>query len=128
MALEERLKQVFASVDAEAVLLWGSHAQGEATPRSDVDVCLVAGPSRHPADVLASAWRSMRPGDLQVDVKVFEDLPVYLQGEVLRAHTLLRCHDAAALYLYLRPAWKRWNDQRHRQVLTEDEARRLLSR
>jgi predicted nucleotidyltransferase len=36
------LKRASADPDVLAVILFGSHARGEAMPSSDVDVCLVA--------------------------------------------------------------------------------------
>lgn len=124
MAIDETLIEKLGRLDCLGVFLWGSHAKGEADSRSDIDVCLVAGPGRDRTDLLRQAWRSV--GDA-VDVKVFEDLPIYLQGEIFRAHEVIATRDKPDLYEYLRPYWKRWRDQAKRQQMTEDEARALFS-
>lgn len=65
----------------------------------------MAGPDTDRVDALHAAWRAFR--DPPVDVKVFEDLPVYLQGAVLEANEVLASPDEPALFEYLRPFWKR---------------------
>lgn len=124
LVVDQWLRDRLDGIDCLGILLWGSHAKGDATERSDVDLCIVAGPDRDRTQILRAVWAQVGK---QVDVKVFEDLPVYLQGEVFEAHRVLSTEDEPTLYEYLRPFWKRWRDQVHRQRLTTDEARGLFS-
>lgn len=114
------------SSDALGVMLWGSHASGTAHDRSDVDVCLVAGPDVAPDAAIRFA--SLLAGRLgpDYDVKVFEDLPLYLKGEVLDRGKIISSRDERELWEYLRGFRKVWADQsvqRHGR----DEFDRLLA-
>lgn len=103
-----------------AVLLWGSYARGEATERSDMDVCVVAGPEGDAKALQSRLWR------MPVDGHVFERMPDFLRAEVLRNHRILWCDDEPALAEYLRPYWKRWRTQAARNRLDRDEALAIL--
>lgn len=131
MALEADLTRAFAPLRGTVLAgyLWGSRARGEATARSDIDVCLLAGPRADVVEILRAGWRCAAgfPAG-RVDVQVFEELPAPLQGAVLEEGILLFADDLRALGDYLRPFQKRWRDQRHRVKLTRDEAARLLDR
>lgn len=130
MGLRERIAQASGSLQGQAlgVLLWGSFAGDGPTHRSDIDVCVVGGPDTDPEEVLRAAWRAI-PAELQahdVDLKVFEELPRFLQGAVLEGHEVLWTPDEPALYEYLYPFRRRWEHERHRHQLTEAEARALV--
>lgn len=134
MALRDELRAAAAplvdDVGVLGVLLWGSTVTGEATPRSDVDVCVVAGPDRTVDEVLRVAWRTLHVTDdgVDLDVKVFEELPMFLKAAVLEDHEVLLCPDEPALYEHLFHYRKLWEDQAHRQRLDADEVRAMLGR
>lgn len=107
-----------------AVLLWGSHAAGRAHERSDVDLCVVVGPSGDRERARSAALRATTE---RVDVKVFEDLPLYLQGAVIEADRLLWAEDEVALWEYLRPYRRRWADQKHRIAANDEALKRALA-
>lgn len=118
--------------DVLGVMLWGSHAKGSAQTSSDVDVCLVCGPGGSIERAYESAWRKARLVDARFDVKVFEELPLYLQGEVIDRGILVASRDEAALWEYLRDFRKVWEDQSVRRLGREEfdrlvEARRRKS-
>lgn len=121
----ERLKEAAGEIPGLGVLLWGSQATGDTHAASDVDLCIVVGPGVDPVDALRAAWKHF--GDSRADVKLFEDLPVYLQGAVLESHKVLHAPDEPGLFEYLRPFWKRWADQSHRQQLSHSEAMAMLA-
>jgi uncharacterized protein len=106
------------------VLLFGSHATGRAHPGSDIDVCLVAGPEASAIELQHQAWRIAGP----YDVRVFEDLPLWMQGEVLETGKVVLARDPVSLHDYLRPKWKQWQDQRRRVRLSPAEMEYLLQR
>lgn len=134
MALRERLAERLEPIRDEVlgVMLWGTAAEGEAelTPQSDVDVCLVAGPDVDPEETLRLAWRrlNLEGLDHRVDLSVFENLPRYLQGAVIEADQVLVTRDEPALYEYLYPYRKLWNDERYRHELSHEEALDILRR
>lgn len=107
---------------ALGVFLYGSHAAGRAHARSDVDVCVVAGPGLPAEEAQREAWRIAGP----YDVRVFEDMPLWLQGQVLKGGKLVLARDPAALHDYLRPRWKQGEHERRRIRLSPDELQRLL--
>jgi predicted nucleotidyltransferase len=88
-----------ASDDPEvlAVILYGSSARGEARPESDVDVCLVLSPAARSRAELTEK-RLAYLGDVDLDVQVFQGLPLYVRPRVLRDGRILFCRDEDALY------------------------------
>ncbi|MFA5026906.1 MAG: nucleotidyltransferase domain-containing protein [Candidatus Methylomirabilota bacterium] len=83
-----------------AVILFGSAARGESGPMSDTDLCLVLEPavsgSGGSSDVRL-AYLAASPGD-RVDVRVFQQLPLYVQQRVLQDGRVLFCRDEPRLY------------------------------
>ncbi len=83
--------------DILAVILFGSTARGEQTSASDVDVCLVLQPCAY--DPLARSRKRLtylKQGDL--DVHLFQQLPLYVRRRVLREGKVLFERDTDALY------------------------------
>ncbi|WP_297068278.1 nucleotidyltransferase domain-containing protein, partial [Thermococcus sp.] len=84
MSIIEQLRRDFRPFkdDCMGILLYGSYVRGEATERSDVDVCLVnpkAGTYERVLERLGGKY----------DVKVFEELPLYIQIEVIKNHRVI---------------------------------------
>jgi len=80
-----------------AVLLYGSRARGEETATSDIDLCVVLLPGRDTRDDQVAARMSyLKHGD--VDVHIFQQLPLYVRRRVLREGKVLFCRDADELY------------------------------
>ncbi len=125
----EAVKRDFAPIRdlVLGVLLYGSQATGRAHVGSDVDVCVVAGPGREPYDALRGVWTRAHLGKAEYDVKVFEDLPLYLKGEVLDTGRLVESRDEVALSEYLRPVRKVWDGQAHRNRPNEADWQRILA-
>ncbi len=89
------------------ILLYGSHIKGEATGRSDVDVCLVRPKPGTYEKVLE------RLGG-KYDVKVFEELPpLYIQIDIIKNHRVIY-GDELELSEYFYRFRKLWNDMEHR--------------
>ena len=79
-----------------AVFLYGSRARGDAGPSSDTDVCLVlapAGSGDRAADVHLDYL-----GFPDLDVRVFQRLPIYVRQRVLGEGRLLLVKEEDALY------------------------------
>ncbi|ASJ12509.1 nucleotidyltransferase domain-containing protein [Thermococcus thioreducens] len=88
------------------ILLYGSHAKGDATSRSDIDVCLVKPKPGVYGEVLQKLGG-------KYDIKVFEELPLYLQIEVIRNHKVIY-GDEIELSEYFYRFRKLWKDMEHR--------------
>jgi predicted nucleotidyltransferase len=108
------------------VLLCGSQARGEAGPRSDIDLCIVA---------LWAADRSSLWGrfvshlkDSRYDVRIFELLPLFLKAAVIEVGIVVYCEDEPELYEYFYPFRRDWQDQKHRQEMTAEETRGYFGR
>jgi predicted nucleotidyltransferase len=106
------------------VLLYGSQARGEAGPRSDIDLCIVA---PWAAD-RSSIWRRFvyHLRDSRYDVRIFELLPLFLKAAVIEQGIVVYCEDEPELYEYFYPFRRDWQDQKHRQEMTVEETRGLF--
>jgi len=93
------------AADCLGILLYGSYARGEETKRSDVDVCLVM-----PSDQAVSRVLGKLGG--KYDIKVFEELPLYIRVDIVRNHVKIYAKDELDLYFYRQ--MKIWKDMEHR--------------
>lgn len=94
----ERLIACSKSDDAIlAVILFGSAAREEATSVSDTDVCLVLKHGPHfPLELSRKKLDYVARFDL--DVHVYQQLPLYIRRRVLKEGKILFCQDEDALY------------------------------
>jgi len=95
--LEGLLAKAREDPDVLAVFLFGSAARGEEGPRSDVDVCLVLTDAA--ADNLAASRKRldyMAASDL--DVRVFQRVPLYIRHRILKEGRLLFSRDEDLVY------------------------------
>jgi predicted nucleotidyltransferase len=86
-----------ADADVLAVILYGSRARDDAHAASDVDVCLVLTPAKRAAAEMGRillGYASM--GDL--DVQIFQRLPLSVRRRVLKEGRVLFVRDEDALY------------------------------
>ena len=90
----QHLKRFGLLAKTKFVILYGSVAQGTATPLSDIDVCI----SLNLPPQQRFKARVQLQGNLpeKYDIHIFEDLPLYVQKEVL-AGKLLYCKDQKEL-------------------------------
>ena len=98
------------------VLLFGSAVSGEAA--RDLDVCLVAG-RRDAGELLFEVFRAVDVRGKRYDVRLFEELPVFMRHEVLKRHRVVIARDVPALYEYL---------YFHRKFCADMEARRRIAK
>ncbi len=91
------LQQAAHDADVLAVMLYGSAARGEASSDSDVDVCLLLTPGRRTAAQM-SAKRLDYLQEVDLDVQVFQQLPVYIRQRVLKEGRVLFARDEDRLY------------------------------
>lgn len=91
-----------------AVLLFGSHVEGRAHERSDIDICVVA-PGADTREVLRKIWMEVSAD--KYDVHTFEELPLYIKHRIIENHEIIWCRDFGQLQEYFYRFRKLWNDQ-----------------
>lgn len=127
LASHPQLARIIARAAADpeilAVILFGSRARGEAGPGSDFDVCLVLA-STPPSDLEAGRKRLEYLSLADVDIRVFQQLPLHIRSRVLKEGRALFARDEDALYAPAARTARRWEAFRHIQRLYLDEVAR----
>lgn len=95
--LERLLVRAEVDPDVLAVMLFGSRARGDAAESSDVDVCLVA---RRGSGANLTEMRIAYAGEFDLDVQVFQVLPLPLRSRVLKEGRVLLVADEDEDELY----------------------------
>jgi uncharacterized protein len=97
--IDKLLTQVCQDADVLAVLLFGSVARGEQTARSDIDVCLVLMPRSTPYEgAFLSHKRLEYLTQFDLDVQIFQALPLYIRRRVLKEEQVLFVRNEDLLY------------------------------
>lgn len=94
------------------ILIYGSHARGYADERSDIDICLIL----HEGADRAPVYRRVLTVGERYDVVIFDEIPWYLRGAILEAHTVLYADDPDDLDYWLYRQLAVWRDMKHRQM------------
>ena len=89
--------------DALGILLFGSRARLEDGERSDIDICIV----RPVSDRVLTEIEMTFGG--KYDIRVFENLPLYIQIEIIRDHRILH-GDEIQLSEYFYRFRRLWGD------------------
>ena len=110
----------FISDKVLGVLVYGSRVKGEVNNRSDIDICIVA-PNNDPFKL----YKETLP--LDYDIKIFENMPLFLKMEVIHNHKVIYTGDIYSLYEYFYGFRKIWNDEKHRQKISKKEALQIFS-
>jgi predicted nucleotidyltransferase len=98
-AVDKLLARARQDADVLAVLLFGSVARGEQTAGSDIDVCLVLMPRSAPYErAMLSHKRLEYLTDFDLDVQIFQALPLYIRSRVLKEGQVLFVRDEDLLY------------------------------
>jgi hypothetical protein len=109
--VEQLLKEAQQDSDVLAVMLFGSVARGESSAQSDVDICLVLYPKRWQLEELArKRWEYLR---FDLDIKIFQQLPLYVRRRVLREGVVLLVKDEDQLYELAFRTAKEFEDFKH---------------
>jgi predicted nucleotidyltransferase len=109
--VELLLKEAQQDSDVLAVMLFGSVARGESSAQSDVDICLVLYPKRWQLEELArKRWEYLR---FDLDIKIFQQLPLYVRRRVLREGVILLVKDEDQLYELAFRTAKEFEDFKH---------------
>lgn len=95
------------------VMLYGSHLTDDDTIRSDIDVCIVA-PDYKLYEIYRFVINNLKKHINDYDVRFFEELPIYIMGEIIENGKVIITADEPALYEYFFPFRKIWEDQKFR--------------
>ncbi len=112
--------------DILAILLYGSVAKSEDTPQSDIDICIVAPLCKDKKSLLNEIYRKLDVFSKKYDVRFFEELPLYIQIDVIKNNKILFSKDIYELYEYFYYFRKLWEDQAMRQRVTPEEMAEIL--
>ena len=105
------LARAQADPEVLAVMVYGSHARGEARPNSDLDVCVILAPGRYDALALSEKKLAyLALGD--ADVQVFQQLPLYIRHRVLKEGKIVFVRDEDRLYELAFRTAQAWEDFR----------------
>jgi len=97
----------------KGVILYGSHATGDETPRSDIDICIVV-PGQDLCEMYSFIMRNLENNVSRYDVRFFEELPLHIQAHVIERGILVLSPDTFALYEYFYAFRKLWADVKYR--------------
>lgn len=95
--LEKLIDKAKQDEEILAVILFGSHARGEATLASDIDVCLVlAGRNHDPLFLSRKRLDYLAVGGL--DIHLYQQLPIYIRRRVFKEGRVLFARNEEDLY------------------------------
>jgi hypothetical protein len=106
-----------------AVILFGSRARGDAGPGSDIDVCLVLAPDMSSRGA-AARKRLEYLSESDLDLSVFQQLPLHIRSRVLKEGVVLFTRDEDALYALAARTARAFEHFRHIQRRYLDEVAR----
>lgn len=110
--LEKLIDQARQDEEILAVILFGSQARGEATPASDIDVCLVlAGRNHDPLFLSRKRLDYLAVGGL--DIHLYQQLPIYIRRRVFKEGRVLFARNEEDLYEVAFRAAQAFEDFRH---------------
>jgi predicted nucleotidyltransferase len=97
--LDRLLGMVKQDGEVLAVIIFGSAARDEQAPFSDVDICLVMMPPPKPSGLAGLSYKRLEyMKDNSFDLRIFQQLPLYIRVRVLREGRILFVRDENQLY------------------------------
>ena len=110
--VKKDFQQVIALPEVHSILIFGSKATGESHSRSDTDICIVSPGVKDKALLLQKTWGIVSG---KYDLWLFEELPLYMQIEIIQHHEILFSKDVPEVFEYFYFFQKRWHYQSYRQ-------------
>jgi hypothetical protein len=109
----QKIKQDFAfamdNPDIDAIILYGSYTTGMNHNRSDIDLCFVShGKSLY--ETWSYIMEKSQTDLKKYDIRFFQELPLYIQGEIIKNGIVIFAKDPVELAYYFYPFRKRYND------------------
>ncbi len=103
--MKEDIEKLKLIMEVHSILVFGSHAKGESTWRSDVDVCIVVPEVGKKSKILGKIWEIVGG---KYDLWLFEELPLYMKIEIIKNHQILHSKDIPELFEYFYQFRRRW--------------------
>ncbi|MHA1279353.1 MAG: nucleotidyltransferase domain-containing protein [Candidatus Helarchaeota archaeon] len=94
-------------------LLYGSHVSDQATPNSDIDICLVT-PNQDLHHMYNYVMENSNSNFGNYDIRFFEELSLHVQAEIIENGIIIYCPDEPTLFEYFFKYRKRWADLKYR--------------
>jgi predicted nucleotidyltransferase len=99
-AIQEIVRRIVQTINPDQIILFGSHARGDAGPDSDVDLLIIAPSDAPPATRMKPVYRALRglttPKDVlwwtQQEVERWRDAPGHVIRHALREGRTLYAH------------------------------------
>lgn len=126
-SIKEDFSFLFNREDVLAILLYGSVVKGEETSRSDIDICIVAPECKDRRGLLIEVFRKLDVFLKKYDVKIFEELPLYIQIQIIQNNEIIYTKNVYEQYEYFYSIRKLWGVQAERQKLTGEELAEMLN-
>ena len=127
MVKKELLEQIYTDFsiiiqkkEILGILLYGSYLMDKEISRSDIDICIVA-PKEDTSKLISVILQNVNVTSKKYDVRVFQELPLYIKIHVIENGKLIYSGDKLDLYEYFYLYRKLWNDQKHRQEISKEE-------
>ncbi len=106
----EKIKKI-GGKKVKFIILYGSYSEKKQTPLSDIDLSLYYFDSKEKR----FRFRMKILGEVteKFDIQIFQDLPLYIQNEVLKGEVLY-CSDHKILYEIDRKTYQDFEEFKHR--------------
>ena len=92
------ITRIVETLDPERVVLFGSHARGDAAPRSDVDILVVADSNRPRYERAVPIYRAIADVPVEVDVMVYTPAEVRDWSRVDQAFVTTALREGRIIY------------------------------
>ncbi len=127
MVKKELLDQIYSDFsivikekEILGIFLYGSYLLDNETSKSDIDLCIVA-PNEDIHKLISAILQNINVTSKKYDVRVFQELPLYIKIHVIENGKLIYTVNELDLYEYFYLYRKLWNDQKHRQEISREE-------
>lgn len=116
--LIHQIKQDFSFIAQNpkilGLFLYGSSLAEDSTKPNDIDICIVA-PNQNLYELYQYIIHNLKRHVAAYDIRFFEELPLYIQGEIIDNGVLVYSPDEPLLYEYFFfSARKEWEDLKFR--------------
>ena len=110
--IKKDFEQVSKIPRVHSVLIFGSQAKNSSNKRSDIDICIVVpglNNTKEYLKLLKDIWENA--DSEKYDIKIFEELPLYLKASVIKSHRIIFSRNESELFYYFYCLNKIWEDQ-----------------
>lgn len=97
----------------KGIILYGSYLYSTNSPRSDIDICVVA-PEQNLSHIHKYIYSHLENHLNQYEIRFFEEFPLYLQGEIMENGMIILSPNPLELAEYFHSYRKQWNHEKWR--------------